>query len=91
MRQCSVRSCCLTWATATPTISAAVLARPGTSTFLQLRLAADNPVGGFDPITFAVLDSAALADWAKSLDIRTAPSSASTLSRISTRSPLLWP
>lgn len=47
---------------------AAVLALPGTSTFLQLRLATDNPVRGFDPITFAVQDSSALADWAKSLD-----------------------
>lgn len=47
---------------------AAVMALPGTSTFLQLRLAADNPVRGFDPITFAVRDSSALAAWASSLD-----------------------
>ena len=47
---------------------AAVLALPGTSTFLQLRLTADNPVRGFDPITFAVQDPSALAAWASTLD-----------------------
>jgi catechol 2,3-dioxygenase-like lactoylglutathione lyase family enzyme len=49
-------------------IYAVVLALPGTPTFLQLRLAADNPLRGFDPITFAVQDLDALTQWADALD-----------------------
>jgi hypothetical protein len=41
---------------------------PGTATFLQLRFAADNPLRGYDPITFAVQDLDALTQWADALD-----------------------
>lgn len=46
---------------------ASILTLPGVSTLVQLRVSPDNPLRGYDPVTFAVHDLDSLRQWAAAL------------------------